>query len=67
MLSWNEDIIKKSTTNYHQHEEAKPSSFKIMLVKDEQDPLLNYKKFILDAAAEEEYIVDAFTQPKILF
>jgi hypothetical protein len=39
-----------------------------MLVKDEQDTLLTYKKFMLEAAAEEEeYIVDAFTQPKILF
>jgi hypothetical protein len=39
-----------------------------MLVKDEQDPLLNYKKFILDSAAEEgEYSVDAVTQPKTLF
>ena len=39
-----------------------------MLVKDEQDTLLTYKKFMLEAAAEkEENIVDAFTQPKILF
>jgi CheY-like chemotaxis protein/predicted transcriptional regulator len=46
--------------NYHQQQQAKPSSIKIMLVEDEEDTLITYKKFLLETATEE-YSVDAFT------
>ena len=52
-------IQKTRFTNNHQQQQAKPSSFKIMLVDDEQDALSTYKAFLL--AAAEEYNVDAFT------
>ena len=56
----NHELIQKTPfTNYHQQQQAKPSSFKIMLVDDEQDTLLTYKTFLL--AAAEGYSVDAFT------
>jgi CheY-like chemotaxis protein/predicted transcriptional regulator len=56
----NHELIQKTPfTNYHQQQQAKPSSFKIMLVDDEQDTLLTYKTFLL--AAAEGYNVDAFT------
>ncbi|MCD6037421.1 MAG: hypothetical protein K0S67_1309 [Nitrososphaeraceae archaeon] len=61
-------VQKTPLTNYQQQQQqqqqeqqqqVKPSSFKIMLVDDEQDTLITYKKFLL--AAPEEYNVDAFT------
>jgi CheY-like chemotaxis protein len=52
-------IQKTQFTDNHQQQQAKPSSFKIMLVDDEQDALSTYKAFLL--AAAEEYNVDAFT------
>ncbi len=59
-------VQKTPFTNYHhqqqqqqQQQQVKPSSIKIMLVDDEQDTLLTYKKFLL--AAPEGYNVDAFT------
>jgi predicted transcriptional regulator len=52
-------VQKKPFTNYHQQQQVKPSSFKIMLVDDEQDALLTYKTFLM--AAPEGYNVDAFT------
>jgi CheY-like chemotaxis protein len=56
----NHEIIQKTPfTNYHQQQQAKPSSFRIMLVDDDQDALLTYKTFLL--AAAEGYNVDAFT------
>ena len=56
----NHELIQKTPfTNNHQQQQEKPSSFKIMLVDDEQDTLLTYKTFLL--AAAEGYNVDAFT------
>jgi CheY-like chemotaxis protein/predicted transcriptional regulator len=53
-------VQKTPFTNYQQQQQqVKPSSFKIMLVDDEQDTLYTYKKFLL--AAAEGYNVDAFT------
>jgi CheY-like chemotaxis protein/predicted transcriptional regulator len=52
-------IQKTRFTNNPQQQQAKPSSFKIMLVDDEQDALSTYKAFLF--AAAEEYNVDAFT------
>jgi len=52
-------IQKTRFTNNRQQQQAKPSSFKIMLVDDEQDALLTCKTFLL--AAAEGYNVDAFT------
>jgi CheY-like chemotaxis protein/predicted transcriptional regulator len=51
---------KTRLTNYHEQQQEKPSSVKIMLVEDEEDTLITYKKFLLEAAAEE-YSVNAFT------
>ncbi len=52
-------VQKTPFTNYHQQQQVKPSSFKIMLVDDEQDTLLTYKTFLM--ASAEGYNVDAFT------
>lgn len=52
-------LQKTPFTDHHQQQQVKPSSFKIMLVDDEQDTLLTYKTFLL--AAAEGYNVDAFT------
>jgi CheY-like chemotaxis protein/predicted transcriptional regulator len=56
-------LQKTQVNNYQQQEQAKSSSsFKIMLVEDEQDTLLTYKKFLLESTtASERYTVDAFT------
>jgi CheY-like chemotaxis protein/predicted transcriptional regulator len=55
-------LQKTQVNNYQQQEQAKSSSsFKIMLVEDEQDTLLTYKKFLLESDVSEGYTVDAFT------
>jgi CheY-like chemotaxis protein/predicted transcriptional regulator len=55
-------LQKTQVNNYQQQEQAKSSSsFKIMLVEDEQDTLLTYKKFLLESDVSERYTVDAFT------
>ncbi len=52
-------VQKTPSTNHHQQQQVKDSSFKIMLVDDEQDTLITYKTFLM--AAAEGYNVDAFT------
>jgi CheY-like chemotaxis protein/predicted transcriptional regulator len=54
-------LQKTQVNNYQQQKQANPSSCKIILVDDEQDTLLTFKKFLLQAAASEGYTVDAFT------
>jgi CheY-like chemotaxis protein/predicted transcriptional regulator len=56
------DVSKQKTrlANYYQQQQTNPSFTKIMLVEDEEDTLITYKKFLLEAAAEG-YSVDTFT------